>query len=185
LKYHQIDLKPYMNNVGFTYSDKVDVGALTMANSSLPKEEMIFNETFEYKGIPFIFEEIDERDNLELEEQTVHFSPVLSSKLHFIGVSIYGDYYDDISCWGQHKHVYSGKLGFPDFLSEQEDANRQKAFAFSKLHGQLIHNDKLKPSIWYSSIEFNEPLMMDAIKFEDNPFIHLFALTIQEAGTGE
>ncbi|MFB7120719.1 hypothetical protein ACWOMK_28970 [Bacillus thuringiensis] len=175
--FHCLDIKNFLNNKGSTQNSDFKKGALSMNGSSLPRELLPNNDYFYFNGIPFVFYFENNGDNIEMEGQTLEFADYFVNEAHFIGVSCNGDLMDDIHFLLDDKIVQTSKIYFSDLISEAPAFNDQCALKFPFLNTITGPKKHLKPKLWYCSIKFPKTFKVNGIKFEDNPFMHLFSVT--------
>ncbi|ATF15815.1 hypothetical protein A616_28850 [Brevibacillus brevis X23] len=178
-KYKSLDLCSYFNNRGLTSDADYKLGFLSLGNTSLPVEQVSFANDFIYDGIPFRFNKNETGDNIELAGQLVNFPSMYIKKLHFLGVSNNGDFFDDLHFMNDKQCVGTKRLYLSNFLNTHPSFDDKSAITFTYANTRGGKRDHYKPNIWYYSIDLEEPLFFNGIKFEDNPSMHIFAITVE------
>ncbi|AKF95959.1 hypothetical protein [Brevibacillus laterosporus] len=174
-----LNIQSFINNRGATSSNNYQQGELSLGKSSLPEEEFPKDLRFTFNNVPFQFYRSEQGDNIEMEGQTLEFSPLSASKVHFLGVSSNGDMFDNIYFLNNTEVIHTGKLYLSDFVSELPAFQDQCALCFSYLNTRGGKRDHIKPKLWYSYIELPQLKTINKIRLEDNPFIHIFAITFE------
>ncbi|MFJ7734147.1 hypothetical protein ACIQXF_20055 [Lysinibacillus sp. NPDC097231] len=180
-KYVCLSLNQYFNNIGTTNSSNFLRGELSLGESSLPQENIPFGTPFIFEGTPFLLSKnTDLSDNIQMENQQIRLKDIPRiKKLHFLGVSNNGDLYEEIHFLKNNKNVYSDFLKLSDFTSSDSFFDDKRALQFEYMYTRKGINTSYKPSMWYNYIKFPHPIPIDEIVFEDNPFIHIFAITLE------
>lgn len=180
-QYHCLDIHNYVNNKGITSSRDYSKGSLSLGGSSLPIEEFPNENCYCFYGVPFKFCIEDHADNIELEGQTINIPTVVTNEISFLGVSCNSDLMDTVHFLFDETIVQSDKLYFSDLLSEKPAFKDESALKFSYLNTRVGKQNHFKPNIWYSSIKFLDYCKINKIMFEDNPFMHIFAITMHKS----
>ena len=182
IKYINIDISPAINNKGATYSNYED-GFLSMGLSSLPAAEIPFSSEMVYQSVPFRFYSNERGDNIELSGQSLLFEELKVKKIHILGGSSHGDYFENIYLLHNEKTVFKGIFNLTNFISEESapEFMNSPAIVFSCLHTVSGKKNNYKPIMWYSCIDVNEHVNANKLVFEDNPFMHVFSLTLEIA----
>lgn len=174
-----LNLEKYLNNKGTTSEDDMKNGNLSIGNSSLPEKNVLLNTEFSYKNIPFFISKKDYFDNIELEGQKLTFKPLPITAIHILGVSSNGDYFEPIHFVRNNEVVNSEIFFLTDFLSSEPAFRDEPAIQCKYLHTQSGINNYYKPTIWYDCIRFDQSIEVDGLQLEDNPFIHIFAISLE------
>ncbi|SDZ37968.1 hypothetical protein [Bacillus sp. 166amftsu] len=173
-----IHLDSYCNNIGVTSNDTIYEGNLTLNGSSLPLEGPFCKQVFYFEHIPFYMKKLSKFDNIAMEGQEIKVNAYNAKNIHIIGNSVSGSYFDDISFKSEGEIIERKRLSLTDFISEEPVFNNQLFYRFTKINSrQPLH---LKGSLWKQSINFEPSINVESIILEDNPFIHIFAITIEE-----
>ena len=141
------------------------------------------------ENIPFAFPDIsiNSYDNIECNEQIIPVRKQIYNKVHFLGLSIYGNHmgkamlkYDNGNCeeidvslygWGFAAFNKKESSGFK-FIDEIFE-NREKAVLF----GRNTNDYNVSFTYWAESIEKNN--ILSEIQLPDNSFMHILAITLQ------
>ncbi|MCE5003511.1 hypothetical protein KJJ36_14155 [Staphylococcus pseudoxylosus] len=184
MKYKKLILDEHFTNVGLTNSCSNDweKGELTLGSSSIPADDINYGEEYFHHNIPFVINKNKyNQDNFELEGQTINTDEEQIKAMHFLSCSCYGDYIFKLYINDSiEKEVHT-----KDFISYSIEKNekisyldRWKTFPYmNTLNGQ----NKNQPTIiWYSKINFDSPIKLEKIKFEDIPMVHIFSITLEK-----
>lgn len=178
--YVMLDLKAFLNSRGCTPLRENHLGCLSLGGSSFPAEEFPFGKTLTVDTVPFVFGQTEtDDDNMECTEQTVPFSPCVVKQLHVLGTSSNADLFDTVSFLYQGAIIHQGRLCLSSFMSSEPAFTDRPVLAFSALHTHAGRYDHIKPRLWYCSLPLAQPQLVDSLQFEDNPSMHVFALTIE------
>ncbi|MGN7471965.1 hypothetical protein [Brevibacillus sp. SAFN-007a] len=178
-KFWMLNIGPYLNNRGFTTEQNVQDGNLSLGGSSLPVEGVPLDREFVYKNIPFHFTYKLEGDNIELEGQTIGFPSQFISKIHVIGVSSNGSLSDYLYLLQNDVVVKKAKVCLSDFVETVPALGDELAINFEYLHTQVGRNDFYRPNLWYYCVDLEKTYFINGIRLEDNPFMHIFAVTFE------
>ncbi|MFP3419018.1 hypothetical protein R0K30_03690 [Bacillus sp. SIMBA_154] len=179
--YQTISLDDYVNNRGITHQNEYDKGQLTIGGASLPAELVMNLQHHLVEGIPFQFIYKDQGDNIELEGQSIHLPLLEAEALHVIGCSSNGNLYENISFLREGKVVYESRLSLTDVIEQEPAFNDRAAYAFDYIHTVAGINHHLTSRLWLNSLSLSHKVVFDEIRFQDNPFMHIFAMTIQQS----
>jgi hypothetical protein len=178
--YVMLDLKAFLNNRGCTLLSENHLGSLSLGGSSLPTEEFPFGKTLTVDTVPFAFAQTETgNDNMECTEQTIPLSPCVVKQLHVLGTSSNTDLFDSVSFLYKGTIVHQGRLYLSSFTSSEPAFTDRSVLTFSALHTRAGRYDHIKPHLWYCSLPLAQPQIVDSLQFEDNPSMHIFALTIE------
>lgn len=179
MKYHIFDISPYINNRGFTTHETYKDGFLSLGQSSLPAEQVTFDSIFYINNVPFVFKKNHIGDNIEMEGQLLKFSVLKVKNIHILGVSSNGDLYDSINLLYDEQLVERVKVYLSDFLSPQPYFEDQLALSFTHLNTRVGIKEHYKPNMWYYNVKLPAIPKINGIKLEDNPSMHIFAITFE------
>jgi hypothetical protein len=178
-EFEVINLNPYFTNHGFTFENNQEIGNLSLGGSSLPGTNISFDIPFQVDDIPFQLGKNCDGDNVEMSGQVIAFKEMKIHRIHVLGVSNNGDFYDWIYLSNNGKQLLKEKLYLSDFVSIKPSFNDKLAISFPYLHSQGGIREQYKPNLWLYSINVSEDFGINQITLEDNPFIHIFAITIE------
>ncbi|WEG19158.1 hypothetical protein PQ478_21625 (plasmid) [Alkalihalophilus pseudofirmus] len=180
-KYHKVFINDFINNRGFTSISESKTGELTHTGMSLPGDDLIYNTELQVNGVPFfITKDENNLDNIELEGQLVPFKITTVKRIHFLSLSCYGSYFQNLNLFNDEVVVDIKPFYTTELINKQP--------AFEKVRTGLffdyVHNKKgkvtnLTGTIWHSEIDLAYPKKINAVLFEDNPAIHVFAITLE------
>lgn len=177
--YVMLDLKAFVNNRGCTPLDAKHLGALSIGGASFPSEEFPFGKPLLIDSIPFQFSQTETSDNMECVEQTISFPPCLLKRLYVLGASSNTDLFDTLCFLHKGTVVYQSRLYLSSFSSSQPAFTDRVALTLDYIHTRMGRYDHIKPHLWYSSLTLSQAQLVDSLQFEDNPSMHVFALTIE------
>lgn len=175
--YTTLDLTAHFNNIGVTTHDNKQNGMLSLAGSSLPFEGPFKKNVYYTNGIPFNLKKEGEFDNISLQSQRIELNSKFLKAIHFVGNSESGSYFDQIFLISEGDIIHKGLISLTDFLSEDSSFNNSLVYRFQTVHNRPSHH---KGSLWLHSLYLPKTMQVDTLIFEDNPFIHIFAITIEE-----
>lgn len=175
-----LDLQAFFNNRGCTHLDEKHLGNLSLGGGSLPSEELSFGEPLVIDGVPFVCNQNEAGDNIECAEQTITFPPHRVKRLHVLGTSSNTDLFDYISFLYEGAVIHRDRFYLSGFSSTQSAFSDHLALVFSCLHTRAGRYEHLKPHVWYYTLVLPQLLSVDSLRFEDNPSMHVFALTIED-----
>lgn len=178
-----VNLYNYFNNIGVTSEENIDEGNLTLFGSSLPKEGPFNEEVFYFENIPFYLKKKLKFDNVAMEGQEIEINSLNVNKVHIVGSSTSGSYFDNIIFKDRNGGIVTHKLKLSDFILEKPLFKENKLFyRFSKVNnkGPIA----LKGSLWKQTLSFEENIDLQNIILLDNPFMHIFAITIETSLKG-
>lgn len=174
-----------MNNQGFSHLNDIDKGELTHVGTSIPAEKIRFNENTKVNSVPFKFmRNKDNKDNVELEGQLIQFPSSNVRKIHFLSLSCYGSYFQEVKLLNDNNPVSQSYLYTTELAMEAPEYEQiYKGISFDYLHNRKGEIPNLQGNIWHSYIDIGSTREINQIKFEDNPAIHIFAITLEGEGS--
>lgn len=173
-----IDLSNYLTNKGITSESEMSLGELSIGGSSLPYLHFNFGSLFHIDSIPFIIYQKDGKDNMELNQQLIPVQNIEINKIHMLGVTNNGNFSEKAYFIENGKHLLQTTISFSDFLSPTPFYNEKLAFEFPYMHSRNGLINHYTPKIWMNTFSFDH-VRADHLLFEENMFIHLFAITIE------
>ncbi|MFJ1121942.1 MULTISPECIES: hypothetical protein [Bacillus cereus group] len=177
--YIKLDFRQQFNNQGFTKTGLEAEGALSFGGSSLPAEYCPKG-LFEMEGVPYeLFVDEPNGDNIELEGQTIFFGKNMYKKIHILGASNNGDFYESIQLVNDDQFIASYRVHLTDFVSREPKFGNRLAVEFPYINNKIGELKQFIPKIWCDSITFDQPLEFNCIKFGDNPSMHIFSITLE------
>lgn len=179
--YQPLTLNDYVNNRGITYQNEYEKGQLTIGGASLPAELVMSVKDSFVEGIPFQFIYQDQGDNIELEGQSIHLPTFEAEALHVVGCSSNGNLYEELTLLREGTVVWESRLSLTDVIEREPAFNDRVAYAFDYIHTVAGINHHLTSSLWIDSLSFSQKIVFDEIRFQDNPFMHIFAMTFQQS----
>ncbi|MBJ8030425.1 hypothetical protein [Bacillus cereus group sp. N21] len=179
-RFIELDIGPFVNNRGMTYEGECNKGNLTLGQSSLPAEVLMSREFFESNGVPFHFTYYEAGDNLEMMGQTIDIENITARRAHFFGASSNGSFYEDVYFLKDRIEVFKCCVHLSDIISVNPDFSDQCALTLDYVHSINGKNYNFSPRLWHYCIDFVNDVDFNQIRFEDNPFIHIFAITFEK-----
>jgi len=177
--YTPLNIEKFFNNRGFTSKNDIAKGNLTLGNSSFPLDKFPLENPIIYKGIPFCFYHNLYGDNIELSGQKITFPSLNSNKLHIIGNSSNGNLSDYIYILNQNNIMSKVKIKLTCLTETTPFFNNECFWKFDYLHNPLEGSNINSGVLWYVSIDIKDVINFDSFEFPDNPFIHIFAITVE------
>ncbi len=174
-------LNEVFNNDAISYdSNRADVNEWFLG--AYPAEELPESEqTICMADVPFVFPRKDDgaSNNFYLANQVVSFPPMKLVKLFFLCAGDFGDYSEEIEI-----HFLNGSkqiriLGFPDGFNSSPTLGASYGLRCSHSHhkGSDLNFPR---SIWLQEVQVNSNIAVCGLAFGDNPFAHIFSITIQD-----
>ncbi|WP_413385394.1 hypothetical protein [Bacillus velezensis] len=174
--YKIIDISGYFNNIGATNIHNFNIGNLSLGSSSFPEEEIPFNKDFKYEKIPFIFKKKNNFDNIQLEGQYIKLKEAINcEEIFFVGVASNGDMSGQIDFLLDDKLITTTKIRLTDFTSDKPAFLEKVVLTFNYIYSKSGINN-MRSNMWVTKQTFNS-LTFNKLKFEYNPFIHIFCIT--------
>lgn len=177
--YFCLDLSSYFNNKGITSESNMKEGMLSLGYSSFPEKGFPNKEVFYYKNVPFKLAKDSFYDNVELSEQIIEFPQKQVESVYVLGVANNGDFFEKITFLCNGERVEDGDLHFTDFMSTYPVFNNELVYRADYLHTVTGKYTYVKPILWYDAIHLQDKKNIDAIQVEDNPSMHIFAITLK------
>lgn len=168
-----------MNNKGSTFENEMNLGNLTFAGSSLPADELDFDNQVFYNHVPFQFMKTERYDNLVMEGQKILFPTSWVQEVHILGGSNDGDFFDTVLFMKDDEVQEKAIVSLSNFVSSRALFNDKPAFTMSCIHSVKGKSKNFIPTMWHTVIQFEKLLEINKIQFEDNSCMHVFALTFK------
>ncbi|QHE59792.1 hypothetical protein FHE72_01110 [Rossellomorea vietnamensis] len=178
--YSEIDISMYVNNRGITYEGNMEFGNLNYRIQSLPGEELLNEKKHHLNGIPFSLTYTERGDNIELANQKLIFPTQLGGKIHFIGVSSNGDFFEDLQILLNGNLILQKRLYLSDFNSQEPLFENECFMRLEYIHSPLGKDYTIKPSLWHFCIDLEKNLEFNEISLKDNISMHIFAITVEK-----
>lgn len=175
--YKTLDLTVHFNNIGIATNENKQKGMLSLAGSSLPFEGPFKKNEYYCNNIPFRLKKETEYDNISLQSHKVEINSKSLKAIHFVGNSESGSYFEPVFLMEKGDIVHKGLISLTDFLSEVSSFSNLLVYRFQSVNNRPSH---YKGSLGLHSLYLPNTMEVDILKFEDNPFIHIFAITIEE-----
>ncbi|MGE6631480.1 hypothetical protein [Bacillus sp. NPDC077027] len=182
--YQTINLEPYVNNRGMTYEKDYQKGKLTLGNASFPAELLLKEQEPVIHGIPFEFIYINKGDNIELEGQSIQLGQIKAEALHIVGCACNGNLYEDVTFLLNGHPVHQSRLSLTDVIEQEPAFSDRLALSFNYIHTVTGINRHLGSRLWHDTLSLPKGTLFDEIQFEDNPSMHIFAMTLEMANEG-
>lgn len=181
--YNCLDLNAYFNNKGITDIYDRDKGNLDpFIGLSLPASYLV-NELVIKKDddkIPLRFCLNNDVDNMELMEQKILIEEKLYSDIYIVGTCNNGNFYNDILLYSTNGITQKKRIYLSDLFEEQPSNDEVCLISFPYTHTKVGIDNHLKPKLWLHHIKLDKPFKINCIKFSDNPFMHIFSITLKE-----
>lgn len=181
IMFYQLDLKQYFNSKGITNLKDATEGSLDeFAQLSLPMHH--FQDIMYHEGIPFNLELNSTYDNLSVERETrITFQRNYYTDLYVLGACNNGNFFNEIKFYEGDKLAFSQKIHLSDIM-EDIPYKENKKF----LDSPYVHSPNgymyIKTSLWVEHLKFKEKTVIDSLILEENPFVHIFAITLGGRG---
>ncbi|MGH0435016.1 hypothetical protein ACQVOM_12240 [Bacillus basilensis] len=180
--YHCLDLSKYVNNKGITSFEDREQGELdSFIKLSIPDSFLQKHMNFSYKddSVPFIFNIDGIYDNIEINNQSIHIEPKSYSDIFLIGTCNNGNFYHDLLIKNDESSLI--KRAYFSDLFDEEPSNKEICFKhINYMHSPQGINESFSPRLWFFHISLENSMLINQIKFDYNPFIHIFSITLKE-----
>ncbi|CUB19111.1 hypothetical protein BN2127_JRS3_01775 [Bacillus safensis] len=179
--FYQLNLKEYFNSTGITTLDEASKGSLDIfANLSFPKE--YFQENMYFNNIPFKIELDSILDNISIDDELkVSFERNNFTDVYILGACNNGNFSNNIHFYSEENLIFSKKIHITDLMEEIPYKRNEKFVTSDYVY---TPNGKLDTtiSLWVERIQFSKEFLLDSLTLEENPFIHIFAITLGGEG---
>lgn len=181
-KFHCLDLSEILNHRACSVQQAEEDAYLTLSKSALPEELILFNQAFEYDGVPFIMLKQNKWDNIEMVGQRVYFPEMKVTAIHIIGTALDTDMSDTVHFELDSTPVYASDLQLRYFAADPnlDHMNNSCVFQTPYVYSDGKPNAIVQPCLWYTRITIKESQVMNAMLLADNPCMHLFSITIEQ-----
>lgn len=185
MKYELLNLTPYNNVKGISYIDSINKADFSGVGSSYPAEELPYEDVKEFHGVPFRLPNKDGKyDNMDFSEQTLNIPENTYAKMHILGAAENGSFNETIFLSTRYRE-HSYKVGLSEWIYSVPFYNEKVAIQTRYAHSQTSGRVNIPLNVWYQSIELNSKELYCAIKFGDNPGMHIFSITMERKGQGQ
>ncbi|NJH85450.1 hypothetical protein GLV96_02615 [Staphylococcus agnetis] len=174
--FHNINLSKYFNNTGITSERNINLGELSPLGSSLPKEGPFEDNTFYFFEVPFKLKKNSVKDNISLEGQEIHIDKKSVNTIFFVGNSFNGHLKDNIYIYDEYDNMHKFEIMLTDFKSPKPHFSNKLFFEFSKVNNDF---QRFTGKLWIHKVVLKPALNITTIKLSDNPFMHIFAITLE------
>ncbi|MEC1686930.1 hypothetical protein [Bacillus mojavensis] len=179
-----LDIKPYFNNRGIaekhvSYEEGFSLGKGVYPEEYLPKVGGLFS----VDQIDFKFPARNEKkfDNLAMDNQSIPFTSSSIHSIYLLGASANGSFSEPVTVKRKGQEICVFKLKFSDFITKQMKFSGERLILECPvLRYANIDVDYYRPKIFLHTEKFQVPIQADEIVLGDNPFIHIFSITLGE-----
>ncbi|MCL6450202.1 MAG: hypothetical protein K6T75_02785 [Acetobacteraceae bacterium] len=182
-RFTMVDLSPHFNNKGLTLPENREEGDLRGLGDSLPAEDLPPAGVFENCGVPFLMPDARwPRDNLELEGQELPLPRGRWARAHFLGTSDLASFEAEVAV------VYAGgppepkRLGFSAFNSVAAPVYGERPGPTARRLRTRYKDTPMDLRLWHQTLELDASRELLALRFEDLPVLHVFAITLEGPG---
>ncbi|MGE7218491.1 hypothetical protein ACQKJC_18485 [Priestia koreensis] len=182
MKSYHVDLTPFLNNSG-TCDEHKDCGesSFSVGKSYFPTEHLPkFGELTQWEDVTFIFPTRTNEgfDNVILEEQTIPVKQNSYSTVSIFGASNNGNFFDTVRLFLDDKEVHQFKLKLSDFIAEKSWFDDVPVLNCPFVRNPINDLHHLQPKIYCHHEVLPPNITFNKIKFGENPFIHIFSITL-------
>ncbi|MGG3805766.1 hypothetical protein [Metabacillus fastidiosus] len=181
--YSCLDLNNYFNNKGITSDYDREKGNLDpFIGLSLPISYIVNKLILEKDNerIPLKFCLNCSLDNIELTGQEISFKEKIYSDIYIVGACNNGNFYNDIIVSNNNDEFEKKRFYLSDLFEENPFNEEICVRSFPYSHTREGINKYFKPKLWLYNIKLDTPFSINKIKFSENPFIHIFSITLKE-----
>lgn len=184
LKDYYLNLNPLLNNQG-TLAEKEENyrnTSFSLGESYFPSEHLPnYGDIISWEETSFLFPKrnSDYFDNLVLDNQIIKVPQGNVKEVYILGASNNGNFYDKIDLRLNNTVVYSFDLALTDFIEEDTWFNDAIVLEcpFVRNISHNLHQYTAKMYCHKESLPSG--ITFDEIKLGDNPFIHIFSITLR------
>ncbi|MCL6450198.1 MAG: hypothetical protein K6T75_02765 [Acetobacteraceae bacterium] len=178
-----VDLTPYFNNKGLSLPQNRTQANLGGMGSSIPAEELPPPGEFVNCGVPFLMPDaLWPRDNMALEGQELPLPRGRWDRAHFLGLSDLSSFKGEVAVVYQGGPEELSSLGFSAFNSVAVPLCGEKPGPTARRLRTHLRDTPMELRLWHQTLELDPRRELLALRFEDIPVLHVFALTLEEAG---
>lgn len=182
-RYSLLELSEAFNHDGISWDDNRLDGDEWVAGTAYPAEELpLSNQVTSLGGIPFVFpDKADSKNNnIACDSQRLCLAtPVQTDMLAFLCSGDAGNYSETFSIFSHEHSPLKIRVGFSDWLNITPTLNSFDAIRTSHVHRG--NADYFTPrSLWLQKICFSDVIHLKAIDLSDNPFAHIFGITVRQ-----
>jgi hypothetical protein len=181
--YNCLNLNEYFNNKGITSIHDREKGDLDpFVGLSLPSSHLTSEFTFKIgdDNIPLSFDLNSDVDNMELTGQEIFIEEKFYSDIYIVGTCNNGNYYNDILIYCSDGTTLKKRIYLSDIFEENASNDEICLISFPYTHTKTGVEEHLKPKLWLYHIKLENHLYIKGMKFSENPFIHIFSITLKE-----
>ncbi|WP_139487913.1 hypothetical protein [Brevibacillus dissolubilis] len=179
--YH-FDIQLFLNNKGIVDAAAREEGGFSLGFTSYPSELLPpEGSIFTWNDVSFRFpvRSADGFDNFVLEEQRMSVVPRNYTSIAILGASTNGNFYEELSLLYQREETYRFKLKLSNFIEQESWFGEAVALECAYGRCRTSDIDYYKPKIYCVTETLPDHLLFDEIVMGDNPFMHIFAITIR------
>ncbi|MCX7570243.1 hypothetical protein OS242_09740 [Tumebacillus sp. DT12] len=181
MKPFHVDLTPFLNNAGTcTAADRT--GGFTPVGSCYPAEHLPAYGSavvFEDKSFVFPVKTAEGYDNMELEAQEIGVPRAAYHQIDLLGACFNGSYFEtfELLLDGQVVHRFQVKLS--NFGNNEGWFGEPTVIRCPLIRAKNMDLTNVTASIYGHFETLAEPILFDTIRAGDNPFMHIFAITLR------
>ena len=183
--YSLLHLEGLFNNDAISYDSNRGDADPWLYGVAYPAEELPRSRAeTQINQIPFFFpaKEDGHLNNFTFAQQTIDFDALHVKRIYFLCSGDYGNYIDDIGVQDETNCLQYMKLGISSWLVNEGVLGAQVGIRTTHVH-DFIHGQYIDfwypRTMWVQSISPNPQKRVTGLSFPDNPFAHIFAITIQ------
>ncbi|MDR0267469.1 hypothetical protein [Paenibacillus sp.] len=177
-----VPIQFFLNNIGLTDENSRGQGAFTLGKASYPMEHApVDGSILTCKDTSFLFpiKTAEGCDNMTMENQLIPFKLGNYVAIDFLGASNNGSFYEQVTLLYKGKNVYQFFVKLSDVIKSPE-FGEQIALTFPFLRYGELDATQYQPNLYHYHQAIPSGLLFDEIKMGDNPFIHIFAISLRE-----
>lgn len=179
-----LDLREFLNNRGATQScDRVH-GNFNYKGNSYPLEEFGTPNSLKYFfDIPFVFPQVGKKgfDNLLCLGQNLRVPLFSYKKIYFLGACDMGSHRSEVCVQSTNGESVLKDFGLTIWWGggATPDFGEKMAAACSCLRYRTHDQHNIFPRLWLQTVELDSQVPYSVIFLPDNPFMHIFAVTLE------
>ncbi|MGY1422612.1 hypothetical protein [Bacillus cereus] len=175
--FYSLNLERYFNSTGMTSFDESSKGNLDeFAKLSFPKK--FLKENLYFKDVPFKLNLDTVSDNISLKNQMkIEMKRREINEIYILGACNNGNFSTKMDFYDKENLVLSKHIYFTDLMEENSFRDNIKFIEVPYVHsprGKL----SIKSSLWLEKVSLEKEILVDSLAFEENPFVHIFAVTL-------
>ncbi|EJR73593.1 hypothetical protein ORN01_21960 [Bacillus cereus] len=184
LKDYHLNLNTLFNNQGSLAKKEPNHQntSFSLVESYFPSEYLPnYGEILKWNDTSFLFPERNKNnfDNLVLDNQIIKAPSGNTKEIYILGASNNGSFYDKVELHLNKEIVYSFELALTDFIEKNTRFNDVTVLECPFVRNINHDLHQYTASLYCHKETLPSNIEFDEIKLGDNPFIHIFSITLR------